>query len=85
MNIEPASISNAPVQPVRAPEPKAPTVTAQAIQPVAPKTDTVEISIPAQARQLKLEGQSINQVAYKLSLSVDTVNQYLGLVEQKQA
>jgi orotate phosphoribosyltransferase-like protein len=38
----------------------------------------------AQARQLKQEGQNINQIAYKVSLSMETMNQYLGLVDQKQ-
>lgn len=82
MNIEPTSMANTPVQPIKPAEPKAPAVT---VQPIAPRTDTVEISIPAQARQLKQEGQSINEIAYKLSLSVETVSQYLGLVEQKEA
>jgi hypothetical protein len=84
MKIEPIKVQSPPVQPAKATEAPAPTAKAPAIQPAITVKDTVELSLPAQARQLKLEGQSINEIAYKLSLPVQTVSQYLGLTEQKQ-
>lgn len=47
-------------------------------QQVQPKTDTVEISVPAHARLLRQKGLSVNEIAFRLRLDVETVDRYLG-------
>jgi hypothetical protein len=42
------------------------------------KQDTVELSLTAQIRNLKLQGQSLNQIAFALGLDAKTVASYLG-------
>ncbi len=42
------------------------------------KGDTVELSLTAQIRNLKLQGQSLNQIAFALGLDTKTVASYLG-------
>ncbi len=42
------------------------------------KADSVELSLTAQIRSLKLQGQSLNQIAFALGLDTKTVASYLG-------
>ena len=42
------------------------------------KEDSVELSLTAQIRNLKLQGQSLNQIAFALGLDTKTVASYLG-------
>ena len=42
------------------------------------KEDSVELSLTAQIRNLKLQGQSLNQIAIALGLDTKTVESYLG-------
>jgi len=42
----------------------------------APKEDTVQLSPSAQARMLRREGQSIEQIAMKLGLAIPTVDAF---------
>lgn len=42
------------------------------------KEDTVELSLTAQIRNLKMQGQSLNQIAFALGLDSKTVASYLG-------
>jgi len=84
MKIEPTNLPNSPVQPSKLQVAKAPAAETAVTSPVQPNKDIVEISVPAQARQLQQQGQTVDQIALKLNLSAQVVNQYLGLVGQKQ-
>ena len=42
------------------------------------KADSVELSLTAQIRSLKLQGQSLSQIAIALGLDTSTVASYLG-------
>jgi DNA-binding NarL/FixJ family response regulator len=57
---------------------------AQRPQP-APKAagDTVKLSDSQQVHQLYLQGQKVSQIAFSLNLSVDTVNNFLGISGSK--
>jgi DNA-binding NarL/FixJ family response regulator len=46
-------------------------------------TDTVKLSESQQVVQLHRQGQHVSQIASSLSLTVDTVNSYLGISDAK--
>ncbi len=61
-------------------------VSSAAKQPtVQLKADTVTISVTAQALSLFQEGLTIEQIAIRLGLDVDTVRSYLGLPPRQSA
>jgi len=41
--------------------------------------DTVDLSLPAQARLMQQQGLTINQIAVKLELDIMTITRYLGI------
>jgi DNA-binding NarL/FixJ family response regulator len=59
--------------------PKAP-VAAQntAAQTPLVMIDTVDLSLPAQARLMQQQGLTVNQIALKLELDNETVSRYIG-------
>lgn len=65
--------------PVQTPTPEKPVVVA-----VQPQSDTVDISVPAQARLLRMQGLSVVEIALQLRLDVPTVNQYLDLTKAQE-
>lgn len=71
---------NIPQQPVATAP--APAQTAAPTQPAAvqlPKYDTVKLSGAALAKSLKLAGLTPEQIALKMGVSVQTVDDYLGI------
>jgi len=48
-------------------------------QPTNDSADTVKLSESQQVVQLYQQGQQVSQIASSLSLTVDTVNSYLGI------
>jgi hypothetical protein len=53
--------------------------TTPADQPSVEQTDTVKLSVIAQARLMERQGQGVYQIAGNLGLSTNMVEQYLGL------
>jgi hypothetical protein len=47
--------------------------------------DKVEVSVAAQAKLLKHQGQSVAQIASSLALTTKTVDDYLGITESTSA
>jgi DNA-binding NarL/FixJ family response regulator len=57
---------------------------AQKTQPTTnDSADTVKLSESQQVVQLYQQGQQVSQIASSLSLTVDTVNSYLGISDAK--
>jgi DNA-binding NarL/FixJ family response regulator len=42
------------------------------------RIDTVDLSLPAQARLMQLQGLTVSQIALKLELDNETVARYIG-------
>jgi hypothetical protein len=64
--------------PVKEAAPKAPVVAKEILAKVTPaKVDTVNLSIPAQARLMQQQGLTIDQIALRLDLDRPTVSRYL--------
>ena len=59
--------------------PKAPVVAKEAAAKVPlAKVDTVDLTMPAQARLMQQQGLTANQIALRLDLDIDVVSRYLA-------
>jgi hypothetical protein len=56
----------------------------QKAQKAAETEDQVKLSAATQARQLKQQGQSVNQIAANLGVTAKVVDEYLGLTDTTQ-
>ncbi len=78
MKIQPTNPINPPLQQLKTPETRAPAPAATPVAVTQPRGDTIELSVPAQVRQMALNGQNVSEIAYALGLTVQTVNDYLN-------
>jgi hypothetical protein len=75
-----------PVNEAVAPETHSAAATAEPVHrsvPVVTPTDTVKLSVDAQAHFLQSQGQTLDQIAVSLSLSPQLVASYLGTTPQQ--
>jgi DNA-binding NarL/FixJ family response regulator len=72
------STVNPVAKPGKTPEKPAVAVQETAAKATTVQGDTVDLSIPAQVRLMQQQGLTVNQIAVKLDVSVQTVSQYLG-------
>ena len=76
MKIQPTNPIAPPPQQLKTPDTRAPATAPVAVTP--PKGDTIELSVPAQVRQMWQSGQNASEIAYALGLTIQTVNDYLN-------
>jgi hypothetical protein len=80
VNANLASTLKTPTQPAAQPAAQAPAKTAEKAQQTVQTAaaDSVEISLSAQVKSLKQQGQSVPEIAMTLGLDARTVATYLG-------
>jgi hypothetical protein len=72
-------IQEKPAVAVKETAPKAPVIAKDAAAKITlAKMDTIDLSMPAQARLMQQQGLTVDQIALKLELDTTTVSRYLG-------
>lgn len=77
------SISNSPSPAFDAANSYSNSAAQQVQQIVSDSADTVQLTVAQQVAQLYQQGQQVSQIATSLSLTVDSVNSYLGITSAK--